>query len=133
MGMHRTPATSDPFPMVVDMLYNGRPLPADEYYRDLEPKAQALANRIPMHSPHRALLCYILHHAQLRRADAAYGGAHNDGGASELESQVELFIDAVINRNIPKVWKEYAQQLALNGDPEYAQYLELAKKFGPLK
>lgn len=131
MGAHRVPTSFiDP---VINMLYDGRPLSADKYYRDLEPTAMALAERIPPHSPHRNLLLYILHHAQMRRADAGYSGSHSDGGASQLESQVELFIDAVIDRKTPAVWSEYAKQFARGVDPEYAQYLKLAEKFGPLK
>lgn len=111
-----------------DLLYCGRPLPTDPLYQ-IEDQGLALLRRIPDTSPHYELLHYLLQTAQVKRADAGYGGHRDDGGASQLEAQVELFIDAVIDRIQPQAWKEYAKELERNRDPEYAVYLRLRNKF----
>lgn len=115
---------------VLTMTFGERTLPSDRMYRDLEPEGKALQARIPQTSPHYLLLTYMLHYAQMMRADAGYGGSHSDGGASRLEAQIDVFIAGVIERKMPSEWKTYAAMLAKNTDPEYATYLRLQEKFG---
>lgn len=77
----------------------------------------------------RDLLEYILLEAQSRRISAAYGGAMHDNGASDLESQVEVYV-AGLKRVSPSCWEPLVQAFNRDHDPDYAKYLELKKKFG---
>lgn len=115
---------------VLTMTFSERTLPSDRMYRDLEATGAALQARIPQASPHYLLLTYMLHYAQMLRADAAYSGSMSDRDSKQLESEIEVFIAGVIERTTPTSWKKYAAMLAKNTDPEYAVYLRLQKKFG---
>lgn len=61
--------------------------------------------------------------------DAALGGSMHDGGASLLREQIYCY-KAGIEGKIPKSWDKYIKEYNRQTDPEYAQYLELKKKFG---
>jgi hypothetical protein len=82
-----------------------------------------------------------------RRMDAAYAGSMSDGGASELEAELDSFIDGfnaailmcaeysqlppdigVKPIEVPKRW----QALFRDDDPEYQMYIKLKEKFNNL-
>lgn len=70
----------------------------------------------------------ILDAAEKKRLDAGMGGAWNDGGASELERQVEIF-RCGMEEVIPQIWMEYAKEIRNAADPEWEKYQQLKKKF----
>jgi hypothetical protein len=115
---------------VRQMLYGDRKLPLnDRLYSELKPRAKVLLGRVPNTSPHQLLIAYILHYAQMLRADAGYGGSMSDGGASRMEDEVDVFISGVIECRLPESWEKYNTMLQQNNDPEYVEYLRLKKKF----
>ncbi len=68
------------------------------------------------------------------RENAAYAGAHNDGGASSLEKQLGFFIlgfkagghtDFNLEVEVPTAWQDYF----FRQDPEYDEYIRLKNKF----
>jgi hypothetical protein len=88
--------------------------------------------------------------ALILRDNAAYGGFHGDGGASNMESELEFFVAgyryaisayvSYIEENddfalgslphdypidVPNKWQKYF----IEEDKEYQQYLELKEKF----
>jgi hypothetical protein len=73
-----------------------------------------------------ALIGKVLADASERKANAAYGGSMSDGGARQLEMQVEYYSMGMRNE-IPADWEEVYGKLL---DPEYENYLRLKKKFG---
>lgn len=100
---------------------------------DLQPKAIALLARVkrdggPMLHQHLPLLMYVLQQAQTARTDAGYGGSHHDGGAGDLERQVEVFVAALLGET-PESWEKFAKALRRNNDPDYQKYLELKRRF----
>jgi hypothetical protein len=111
-----------------EQLYDGRLVPKDRMYQ-LQPEALALLGRLSAGNPHRQLLEWLMQYAQIKRADAGYGGEMNsDYGARALEEQVEVFI-AAMQGSLPSVWDRYIKIRAKDHDPEYAKYLELKSKF----
>jgi hypothetical protein len=81
--------------------------------------------------------------AEAKRDSAAYGGERGDGGASRLESELNLFVegiracsDAYIDEfnkvlspgsefKVPDQWTKYF----IEEDKEYQDYLRLKEKF----
>ena len=70
----------------------------------------------------------------LLRENAAYTGAHNDGGASSLEKQLGFFIlgfkagghtDFNLEVEVPTAWQDYF----FRQDTEYDEYIRLKNKF----
>jgi hypothetical protein len=72
--------------------------------------------------------------AKRLRDNAAYGGAHSDGGASKLEKNLGFFVlgfkaggntDLNTEVEVPTAWTDYF----FRQDPEYNEYLRLKSKF----
>lgn len=66
--------------------------------------------------------------AERKRNDAAGGGSMHDGGAGQLEAVVDAWV-AGLEGKIPKQLQSYADQVKIESDPEYAEYLRLKDKF----
>jgi hypothetical protein len=63
------------------------------------------------------------------RESAGYGGRWDDGGASRLEDQIRFF-QYGLEGILPPEWEKYKDQVRKESDPDYAQYLNLKRKFG---
>ena len=82
--------------------------------------------------------------AKSKRTNAAYGGEWNDGGASKLEEELNLFVEGIracssayleeFNKvlspdkalfKVPEQWVKYF----IEEDKEYKDYLRLKEKF----
>ena len=110
---------------------DGTPPAVQDFYA-LEPQAHELLNSIPSyHADKVAFIRYVLLQAQKKRADSGYSGSMHDGGAGDLERQVETYI-AGLSQTIPANWLKYQQEYNRINDPEFAKYKELAERFGPL-
>lgn len=72
--------------------------------------------------------------AEKAREDAAHSGAHNDGGARELEREVNVWL-AGRAWALPALstWHEVAAQVAARQDPEWETYKRLHEKFSGAK
>lgn len=70
----------------------------------------------------------VLENAEKVRMDAAYGGHHHDGGASDMETQV-LFYKYGETGVVPPEWETYVKQVNREEDPDYEVYLKLKDKF----
>lgn len=85
----------------------------------------------------------ITKEAHNKRESAAYGGERGDGGASQLEGELNLFMSGVkayIDKHnkvlsgdtdfeVPEQWVKYF----IKEDEEYDEYLRLKNKFDNLK
>lgn len=114
-------------------LVDGRPYTKDDV---LGAKAKNLLDRIRklnrngvMSGSVADFAIYCLHVAEQNRYNAGYGGAHNDGGATQLEHQIEAWIAGFEDR-VPDAFVKLSQAYHRDTDPEYVKYLELKKKFG---
>jgi len=67
--------------------------------------------------------------AESLRDAAGHNGEYHDRGASNLESQIEVY-QAALKHEIPAVWEREYQMFLRKTDPEFAEYRRLAKKFG---
>jgi hypothetical protein len=69
--------------------------------------------------------------AAKRKEDAALGGFHHDGGASESIRKYETWIDGIEFARTGKtaVYKELKEQIDNENDSEYQEYLRLKKRF----
>lgn len=74
------------------------------------------------------VLALVLADAQTRRTNAGYGGRMDDGGASELETQVKFYRMGA-NGQMPPEWEEYLTQARHEADPEWVTYQRLRRKF----
>jgi hypothetical protein len=74
-------------------------------------------------------LAFLLAQARIKRDNAAYGGAMNDGGASQIENEVEVY-RAALERKTPPCWEGFLREFNRQHDPEYETYLRLQQKFG---
>ena len=63
------------------------------------------------------------------RENAAHGGRMDDGGARELESQIDAYC-AGMKGSVPINWESYVTEYERISDPEYKNYLRLKQKFG---
>ncbi len=75
----------------------------------------------------------VLQDAEDRRTGAGFNGSHSDGGARELERQIEWFKAGVAwaeRGTVPVAWKSYEKDVQNRNDPEFARYQELKRKFG---
>ena len=70
----------------------------------------------------------ILDAAEVKRIAAGMDGAWNDGGASELVNQVEIF-KCGMEGTVPQRWIEYAKEVRDEADPKWEEYLRLKDKF----
>ncbi len=70
----------------------------------------------------------ILSAAEKKRLDAGMGGAYHDGGASEMERQVEIF-RCGMEGVIPQMWIGYAKEVKNAADPEWEEFQRLRNKF----
>ena len=75
-----------------------------------------------------ALLKKLLDKAAANRLDAGMGGEWGDGGASDLEEQVEIF-KCGMAREIPENWIEEAKKSKNEADPEWDEFQRLKGKF----
>ena len=73
--------------------------------------------------------------AESKRDDAGYSGAMHDGGARELEKELETFLCG-INQTFPKRWDKYVNLAKkkmelerLESDPDYIMYKKLQHRF----
>ena len=66
--------------------------------------------------------------ADNKRDNAGFTGSMNDGGASDIEEQIETYT-AGVNGTIPVGWTEHYKQFSNEQDPDYAKYLKLKEKF----
>ena len=71
----------------------------------------------------------VLKDAEDRREGAGMSGSYSDGGASDLETQVEYYRYGR-DGDLPPDWRKYAKEAKDKADPEYEQYLRLKGKFG---
>lgn len=64
--------------------------------------------------------------------NAAYGGALNDGGASNLVNKLKAFLDGIKYAKTGKseTFQAIIQDAKNKQDAEYQEYLRLQKKFG---
>ena len=71
---------------------------------------------------------FILKVVKSKRDNAAYGGAHHDGGSGALESTWNSYIAGYRKQAFPisTFHKDFEKQI----DPEYVEYIRLKKKFG---
>lgn len=69
--------------------------------------------------------------ADKRRTDAAYGGSHGDGGASESIRRLETWLDGIEFARTGKttVYADLVQTIKNENDTEYQEYERLKKKF----
>lgn len=74
------------------------------------------------------VIARILAEAQSAETNAGMGGRYDDGGASRLKDQVKFFKYGLICQ-MPPEWKEHADQITKEEDPEYTEYIRLQKKF----
>ncbi|MNB72102.1 hypothetical protein D3C75_186840 [compost metagenome] len=64
--------------------------------------------------------------------DAGYAGEMGDGGAGRLREQVKWFSYGMIYANkkeFPQEWNKYAEKIAREADPEWAELQRLMGKF----
>lgn len=73
-------------------------------------------------------LNYLVTIADEKRDTAGHNGAHHDGGAEALMSQVDAYEAGMRNR-IPSRWSTYVKDFVQSKDSEYIDYLRLKKKF----
>lgn len=60
--------------------------------------------------------------------DAGHSGAHHDGGARDLRTQVEVY-QAGQSNMIPRVWESRWDDYIKTKDAEWAEYQRLKLKF----
>lgn len=77
----------------------------------------------------RALADRILRKAGGVRNNAAHAGSMDDGGAFDMECEVEVFL-AGLERRVPEQWQGEAEAMEREADPEWGEYRRLARKFG---
>ena len=63
-----------------------------------------------------------------KRYYADQSGSHTDGGAKELEAQIDVFTSG-LNKVLPVLWEPYLKKYNLENDPDYQTYLKLKEKF----
>jgi hypothetical protein len=80
------------------------------------------------HKDTNAFLEFLLDRAEEIRANAGYGGERDDGGASKLIAEVDVFKAGQCGL-IPARWYDLHQQYLRANDPEYADYVRLKQKF----
>ena len=76
----------------------------------------------------QALIKKMLAIAENHRHAAAMNGAMGDGGAAQLEKQVEAF-QCGLNETVPAGWLKHATEIKNEADPEWAEYQRLQAKF----
>lgn len=67
-----------------------------------------------------------------RGENAAHGGRHDDGGKGAMLEQLQAFDDGIrfSTNGIYPVWlKPYVDQVKIQEDPEYNEYIRLKEKF----
>lgn len=74
------------------------------------------------------IIAWVREEAELRRRDAGMSGSLGDGGAGELERQLDVYASA-FDGVIPNVWRGIVERRILEADPEYQEYLRLSAKF----
>jgi hypothetical protein len=62
------------------------------------------------------------------RENAGWSGSYGDGGASSIESSIEMY-EKGFRKEIPEGWKEYLEDFEKSKDPEYSKYIQLKNKF----
>lgn len=75
-----------------------------------------------------AVMSRVLQEAKNREMDAAHGGRHDDGGATDLRTAVRYYQYGQ-QGVLPPEWQAFADQEARQQDPEYAEYQRLKAKF----
>ena len=70
----------------------------------------------------------VLKEADEIKEAAEYNGSMTDNGAGRMRKEVDFFWCG-FHGVIPPDWKEFADQVKKNEDPEYQEYLRLQKKF----
>jgi len=70
--------------------------------------------------------------ANTKRENAGYSGSWNDGGAGALESVLNSWLVG-LKREIPEMFREIAEEMVKQQDPEYQDWLRLNAKFGGKK
>ena len=72
--------------------------------------------------------------AEMRRDNAARGGGRDDGGASHMEREIEVWL-AGRAWTLPSGswWEDAAAQTAAELDPEWEDYKRLHERFGGAK
>lgn len=63
-----------------------------------------------------------------RRHNAGMSGSWSDGGASELEKQLDVYASA-IQGLVPQAWQGIVDRYIAEADPEYQEYQRLQEKF----
>lgn len=71
---------------------------------------------------------FLMKKAAKLRDDAGHSGCHHDGGAADLERQVETY-RAAQNKEWPSHWAKDLSQFQREQDADYKTYLELKKRF----
>jgi hypothetical protein len=70
----------------------------------------------------------VLKRANELENDAGHSGSMTDFGASALRDEVAVF-QAGRRGEVPEKWKDFAEAMARESDPEYAEYKRLKQKF----
>lgn len=76
----------------------------------------------------KQFLEHLLVTAQDKRDSAGFGGAMHDGGASQLEGEIEIYL-AGLTSSVPTAWQRFEKEFNRKTDPQYELYLQLKQKF----
>jgi hypothetical protein len=75
-----------------------------------------------------AVKARVLKKADAQEMNAAYSGAHHDGGARRMRDQVK-FYEYGQKGMVPPEWEEIAEQVSKEADSEWGEYQRLKNKF----
>lgn len=70
----------------------------------------------------------VITRAAEKALDAGYSGAHHDGGARRLVSELKAWCRG-LDGELPEEFREDCVTITKEEDPEYAEYLRLREKF----
>jgi hypothetical protein len=74
------------------------------------------------------IIAWVREEAEQLRHIAGQSGSMTDGGAGELERQLDVYASA-FEGVIPTVWRGFVERRILESDPEYQEYMRLSAKF----
>ena len=76
------------------------------------------------------LVRFLRRKAAGMRNNAAYNGEHNDGGANNLNIQIDCFVSG-FSGTIPMCWEPYLKDYPALDNSRYQEYLKLKAEFEP--
>ena len=82
-----------------------------------------------------AVAVSVANEAATARLNAAYGGSHDDGGASRQMDKLNGYLEGVLTGlsgtiSVNSPYGHTLEVIRRDQDPEYQKYLELKAKFG---